>query len=728
MKRILFAAVVAVIKASSVASVFSGAPDGYTRLAYLESSGAQYIDTGVTMSADSGFSIVYRVVAPVSNQAVCGSRTDSGDTRCMVGSNYAHFGDYIDTVAYVGWGAMVVPTQKQIEDVGIGTVRINYLNSGKVVCRGVSADLSNLPTQDKTFYLFAANAHDGILYGSSRIYDVRISSGSVCVRHYIPVRRDSDSALGLYDTVNEGFLQNGGSGAFIAGPAVDDSSYERLDYLESSGTQYVDTGVLFTDRHGYSLTWQEVKDEANSNVCGSRNTSGDTRCVTGANHERVYIGWNELAVSSDQWILTTTEGTAQVNYLNSRKVVVRGHQADLTTLEPQTVSFYLFGAHYGYQGDIFSSSRIMSFEMTYDDKVVMSLVPARRKTDGVVGFYDELNGDFYLNESATALIEPARVLPEGYARISYVESTGTQYINTGVKDSSNVEVEISVYEAYANSVQIFGARKAFQNEALSLSFQSESGSQGFRTCWGNDKIDRLIVADSLGVGDGFHVFSFGGGRCPRIDGAYSVECFSSQEFANSLDLFAFGLNNNGTLHPQSSSVRIASLRLYDGGELVRDFVPMLSLSDFKPGLYDRQNGVFYGNEGTGAFLGGPVVEGMEGGDILADKEIGTIALDGATAQEVDFDCSKLLGLYRLVFQCRKTGADVSTVSVQLDGRTLGATVTPSGSGSVTANFDVKLPQGAHKLSFAGTSAAELSEVSLYLLREKLKTGLIVVVP
>lgn len=730
MKMLSACAMVAmVIGTPNTGSSSSGMPPEYTRLAYLESSGTQYVDTGVTMAADSGFAIAYRVVGPQVNLAVCGSRTDAGDTRCMVGSNLN--GNLFDTLTYVGWGKNVITGEDQRRDFDIGIARVNYLNSGRAVYRGRSVALADLPQQNRTFCIFGANTHDGILYGSSRIYDVRLSSGTVCIRHYIPVRRNSDAALGLYDAIGGGFLQNEGTGAFVAGPAVDDSSYERLDYLESSGTQYVDTGVLFTDRHGYSLTWQDVGGLPNSNFCGSRSTSGDTRCVTGANGWSVYVGWNTLPVSAAQGISDANVGTAKVNYLNSRQADVRGFQASLEPLEAQTTSFYLFGAHYGYQDDVFCKSRIMAFEMTCDDRVIMSLVPARRKTDGLIGFYDEISGDFFLNEGTAALIAPPMPLPEGFARLSYIESTGTQYINTEIKNTSAVAVDVSVYNAYMNSVQIFGAREAFQSKAMSLSFQSEQGSEGFRACWGSDMKDSLVRKDSWGMGDKFHEISFGYSRYLRVDGSYASDnnqttarSFSPQEFTTSLDLFAFGLNNNGTPHNQAPSVRIAYLRLHDAGKLVRDFVPVLSLSDSKSGLYDRLSGKFYENKGTGAFLSGPVVEGLEDGDLLADKELGTIALDGASAREVGFDCVKPLGLYRLVFQCRKTGSIVSTVSVQLDGRTLGATVTPSSSGSVTANFDVELPRGAHTLSFAGTSAAELSEVSLYLLR-KLPTGMVI---
>ena len=42
-------------------------------------------------------------------------------------------------------------------------------------------------------------------------------------------------------------------------------------------------------------------------------------------------------------------------------------------------------------------------------------------------------------------------------------------------------------------------------------------------------------------------------------------------------------------------------KFWDNGALVRDFVPCVRKSDNKPGLYDRANGVFYANNGSGEF-------------------------------------------------------------------------------------------------------------------------------
>ena len=693
-------------------AAFGVTGSGYTRLAYVESSGEQYIDTGLTFDSTYGFAAVYCMKAPINNQAVCGSRTDSGNTRCLIGSNYSDVEK--NTVLYIGWGKTVIESGQKISDSGITTVRVNYLNSGKAVATTNTVSLSSLPNQTRTFSLFAANTADGYLYGYARIYDFRISKDGECIRHFIPVRRTSDSVVGLYDTVNGVFYANGGSGSFIGGPAITDASFERLAYLQSSNGQYIDTGVLFTDSHGYSITWQEVQTIDNSNICGSRSTSGDTRCVLGANGGKTYLGWNTLPISSVTGVSDLTEGTATVNYQNSRTSSVRGTSVSLSsTLADQTASFWLFGGHYAYQANVFSYSRIMAFKMSKESEVIMDLVPARRKTDGTVGFYDQLNGDFYLDESGIGFIEPPREIPEGYVGIDYVESSGTQYINTGVKGASDVAVEIEVYNAHsASSVQVFGSRIGFLNQQLSLSFQAEAESYGYRVCWGTKNADSL----SKKTDDAFRTFAFGASRYIFIDGKYFVNSnddmplsFASQDFSTTLDLFAFNLNNNGTPHNQAASVRIASLRLFKAGEMVRDFTPMLSLADGRVGLYDRLNGVFYGNSGTGELLMGPATAGEGAVDLLADKTATKYTLADATPCTCAFTAGRhKAGRYRLSFQCRKSGSSSAPVTVTFDGGTIG-TVTPTCTeGFEHYNFDIsKIDRGDHTLSFASSAAENM---------------------
>ena len=56
--------------------------------------------------------------------------------------------------------------------------------------------------------------------GKGRWYLVQIGSGSTLQRDFIPVRRDSDNAVGMWDMVTKTFFENAGTGSFTAGPVA----------------------------------------------------------------------------------------------------------------------------------------------------------------------------------------------------------------------------------------------------------------------------------------------------------------------------------------------------------------------------------------------------------------------------------------------------------------------------------------------------------------------------
>ena len=50
------------------------------------------------------------------------------------------------------------------------------------------------------------------------LYNFKMYDNDALVRNFIPCYRKSDNAAGLYDTVNNVFYTNAGTGKFIIGP------------------------------------------------------------------------------------------------------------------------------------------------------------------------------------------------------------------------------------------------------------------------------------------------------------------------------------------------------------------------------------------------------------------------------------------------------------------------------------------------------------------------------
>ena len=288
----------------------------------------------------------------------------------------------------------------------MGTVDVNYRNRGFYSCRGVTnGTVGSLKTQSKSFCLFASMDNNGNLtYGKCRIMAFRISVESRIAMDCVPARRDSDGALGMYDTVGGTFLTNSGTGTFTGGATIGKiglSGYVVLDYLESTGEgQYCDTGVIFTGQHGFSLTYQDMKPTDFQVFCGSR-MGGDGRCFLGMNGTSTptaTIGWNGIVESGK--VNDLCMGTSTVNLYGSGNYDCRGQSSgtvDAALADQGANTFALFA--YKYSGRILNpgSCRISSFTMTRGSDVVMNLTPIRRLSDGALGMYDIDRTVFYPN-------------------------------------------------------------------------------------------------------------------------------------------------------------------------------------------------------------------------------------------------------------------------------------------------------------------------------------------
>lgn len=213
----------------------------------------------------------------------------------------------------------------------------------------------------------------------------------------------------------------------------------------------------------------------------------------------------------------------------------------------------------------------------------------------------------YLNEVLTGLgyvtgYAPVEVphsgggrLPEGYTELEYIQSSGTQYIDTGFKPNQDTRVEIAcVFNAQATASWLFGARAG--TYVNTFNFLTTSGD--YRSDYGNGVGGTPF---SLQSGE-FHLDK--NGPATYINSVLKDQG-AQQEFTSSYNLYLFANNNSGNVQGRCAA-RIFSAMIYDGENPVRDFIPCKSPSG-EIGFYDIVTAEFYGNAGSGVFTAGPEV-------------------------------------------------------------------------------------------------------------------------
>ena len=161
------------------------------------------------------------------------------------------------------------------------------------------------------------------------------------------------------------------------------STYRKLEYIQSSGKQYIDTGVMVKDITEIKVDFQAVTILSGENQYASS-------WVDYSNHIQIGINGNTFIDSGG------------VTYSQTSSVTART-QAVGVPLGAVNLHLYLFAQSEGTGALHYSSGRIFSCQITTADGLVRNFVPCKNP-DGVIGMYDIVNDKFYQSSSSDTFI------------------------------------------------------------------------------------------------------------------------------------------------------------------------------------------------------------------------------------------------------------------------------------------------------------------------------------
>lgn len=179
---------------------------------YLESTGTQYIETGILPDANTGLQLFSSLPVNTSDAYIAGERDDTGNTRWLIG-----WSAYKTAKWYCGYGVTIT---SGVDGSPILT-SVNYLGDGLFkVGDSYSYTLPSLSYSPSYNIRLFGSAGVLAAYTSAevKIYSAKISVGSALVRDFIPVRKGTVGHL--YDRVSGQLFGNAGTGDFIIGPDV----------------------------------------------------------------------------------------------------------------------------------------------------------------------------------------------------------------------------------------------------------------------------------------------------------------------------------------------------------------------------------------------------------------------------------------------------------------------------------------------------------------------------
>ena len=471
---------------------------------------------------------------------------------------------------------------------------------------------------DRSSYIFAVNNGTpklptkglGIQYFS-------FSENGELKRNFLACYRKSDGVIGMYDTVNNEFYTNAGTGTFTKGNDVYTSeeaensenyfdNFVVVDYLESNGNQFIDTGYKPNNNTKVKLTFY-YENWADGQAPYGYYTGSSTGPNFSSNISNVgnwRFGNQNIQAGS---ILNQSKYQNSIVVSDMDKNGIKFNDELIGTYASTTFqsdySMYIFavnqngGKTYGYSGKIYG------MKIYENDQLVRDFVPCYRKLDSKPGMYDLVNDIFYVNWGTGDFsigIETKSF--DNFVAVDYLESNGSQYIDTGYKPNNNTKVKLTFYyENWADGQAPYGY---YTGSSTGPNFSSNISNVG-NWRFGNQNIQAGSILNQSKYQNSIVVSDMDKNGIKFNDEL--IGTYASTTFQSDYSMYIFAVNQNGG-KTYGYSGKIYGMKIYENEQLVKDFVPCYRKLDSKPGLYDLVNDVFYVNRGTGDFTLGPEVE------------------------------------------------------------------------------------------------------------------------
>ena len=346
----------------------------YTRLTYLESTGAQYINTGYVVQEDDIIEMYYISTSTSSADKALFGVAESG--KGIWTTLYSN-------TAYIRFGSTASVT--------VSNARMMFklsLRKGKMDIDGSTASpvFTTLPTIP--LYVFASNNNNISvnMYGYCRSMGFKITkaSGEV-VMDLKPCKRDADGKVGMLDLVSGQFFASAGSEEFVAGAEMQmGNDYEPIDYVTFDADKLFDAGII-KSTYKIEVLFERTNTSGTPYLYGfvtSPHTASVTAYLTSSGAWR----WG----SSYRGFTSNTAKMYKVEISNGT-FVGDFTSATFTKSSAFTTSDTLVvGGYRGTSGGTYKQYRgyLYYFRVKEGDNVIADWYPCRRKSDGEEGFWD----------------------------------------------------------------------------------------------------------------------------------------------------------------------------------------------------------------------------------------------------------------------------------------------------------------------------------------------------
>ncbi|MBO5179925.1 MAG: hypothetical protein J6B87_06230 [Clostridia bacterium] len=607
--------------------IYTGSNEELEVLQYIESTGTQYIDTGVIPNGNT------RVVAKMEFTSATqteyagmfGTQIDGNNTYGYTFTNIP--GNTIrfkGSSNYMGGPIYAVNTIYEV-DCSLDTYIINettYTNTDIW-----SQDM------DETIYIWGRNSEGAVLDSTltiAKLYYFQIYQNNVLVRDFVPVLDEQGKAF-LFDKVSQTKFFNKGTGNFIAGEIASDlgkiniknnsrevkaiyttenRGFKPLQYIESTGTQYIDVGIS-----GNAIGTYEIK--FNMLGEGYQNYEMYFAGPLSAQVPKLYLNGDTTIVAdigTTVYELFTKDNNAHVIKVTDTEILCDDVvKATYTAAAWGDKNFWLFSA--AEQPSLYSTMRLYYLKMYSDGILVRDFIPIQDE-EGNICLYDEVSQTKFLNQGTGNFIagpqnSPAKKVKKGYIGVEEtfypvecIESNTIQQIFLDYYPNQNTKMETEVmFNNITNTENIWCARTSSDGAGVQQAALWKIAAN-FRIDYGSVQ---KTVTDLTLIKDKKYKVCIDKNKFYVDDNLLFTHTEEEFQSPNPLALLASYWTDRYTSVGNYAQLKMYYLKIYENDILVKDLVPVRN-SKGVYGLYDKiDRDIFYSTP-VAPLTGGEIID------------------------------------------------------------------------------------------------------------------------
>lgn len=213
---------------------------------------------------------------------------------------------------------------------------------------------------------------------------------------------------------------------------------------------------------------------------------------------------------------------------------------------------------------------------------------------------DETATNIEVRANFNTLYSSANVKVGEYMQLEYIQSTGTQYINTGYKPNQDTKIEIDI--SYSDKGNPFGART--QDGILQYGLWFYWNSPIYYIKINSDRIDLNCNAD---LRNKRCLITMQNGNVKILDKVdnieYNTDYTNVGNFSADYTMYLGALNQSNSLGNPIKAHTIYGCKIYENNVLIHNFIPAIDVQE-NVCLYDTVTEEFFYNQGTGAYIAG----------------------------------------------------------------------------------------------------------------------------